>query len=354
MDYYKKILLPILCFCSLQLFSQTTKEIAIKKGADAVKLIEKKQYEAAIKLLQEARKADPTNYKYLYQMGLAYHFKKDVKNAILVFSQVIKMPTATPECYVTYGNILDDNGQQENALKIYNDGLSRFPKSGKLYLEKANIFTAQKKYNQAISYYEKGIEAEPMFAPNYYHAAKLYCYSNEEVWGMIYGEIYMNLERNSKRTAETSKLLYDTYKSEIKFISDSTISVSFSKSGNSTNKNIEPFGVAVYEPTLIASMTGIKNVNINTLDKVRNRFLDLYYWKNFNETYPNVLFEFQKAIKDAGYFDAYNHWLLYKGDETGFTEWQLKNKDTWEKFTTWYKENKINIDSTNVFVRTKY
>lgn len=44
----------------------------------------------------------------------------------------------------------------------------------------------------------------------------------------IYGEIFMNLERNSTRTFEISKLLYDTYKSQITFNKD-TIHVSFSK-----------------------------------------------------------------------------------------------------------------------------
>ncbi len=80
------------------------------------------------------------------------------------------------------------------------------------------IQLGKKDYNKALTYFEKGIEVAPNYSSNYYWCARLYCNSTEEVWGMIYGEIFMNLERNSKRTAEISKLLFDTYKKEIKWI----------------------------------------------------------------------------------------------------------------------------------------
>ena len=71
-----------------------------------------------------------------------------------------------------------------------------------------------------MTYFEKGIEVNPMFASNYFRAAKIYCNSSEEVWGMIYGEIFINLERTNDRTFKISKLLFDTYKSEITFTSE--------------------------------------------------------------------------------------------------------------------------------------
>ncbi|MFM2224978.1 MAG: hypothetical protein RJA07_1180 [Bacteroidota bacterium] len=328
------------------------KQVAKSKAIEAVKLIELRQFDKGIKLLQEAAKFDPTNAKIVYQMGLAYYEKKDFENAILVFARLVKMNDLKPEYYRTYSNVYDDWGKQKEALLVLENGLLKFPSSSVLHLEMGNIFAAQKKYNAAITAYEKGIDTDPMLASNYYHAAKLYCYSNEEVWGMIYGELFMNLERNSKRTTEISKLLYETYLSEIKFTTDSTMTVSFSRNANS--KNSEPFGVNIYEPTLIAALKGTKAININTLDKTRAKFLDIYYEKSFQNKFNNVLFQFQKQIKDAGHFEAYNHWLLYKGNETDFVIWQVKNKDKWERFIEWYKNHPINITDENKFVRTKY
>lgn len=37
-----------------------------------------------------------------------------------------------------------------------------------------------------------------------------------------------------------------------------------------------------------------------------------------DKEYPNILFSFQKQVKDAGHIEAYNHWILMKGDEEAF------------------------------------
>ena len=187
---------------------------------------------------------------------------------------------------------------------------------------------------------------------NYFRAAKLYCYSNEEVWGMIYGEIFLNLIRNSKHAAEISKLLYDTYQSEIKLTSDSTLTVSFSKE-RPTPSTPNPYGTSVYEPTLEQALKGTKYIDINSLDKVRTKFLDIYFKNDYDKQYPNVLFEYQLKVKQAGHLEAYNHWLLFKGNETTFAIWQAKNKEKWENFIEWYKNNPIQIDDRNKFVRKK-
>ena len=57
-----------------------------------------------------------------------------------------------------------------------------------------------KEYSIALNYYEKGIEIDPKFPSNYYRAALLYDYSDHEIWGLIYGELFMDLEPNTKRT----------------------------------------------------------------------------------------------------------------------------------------------------------
>ena len=90
-----------------------------------------------------------------------------------------------------------------------------------------NVHWGKEEYGKALSYYEKGIEVDPKFSSNYYRATLIYCGSSEKLWGLIYGEVFMNIERNSKRTAEISKLLYDTYKKEIKITDETSMTCSF-------------------------------------------------------------------------------------------------------------------------------
>jgi len=342
-------------------FGQTNKDKALAKGKEAIQLMDNGQLEESIKLLEEAQKLDPDDINYPYELGYAYYAKKDYKKTTKILEDLLKHKDINDRVYQLLGNAYDNLGKGDKAIETYETGLKQFPYSGNLYLEMGVIQMGKKEYNKALYYYEKGVEVAPKFSSNYYWASKIYLSSDEEVWGMIYGELFMNIERNSKRTAEISKLLYDTYKSEIKFTSDTSFSVSFSKNASininnltDTSKMKLPFGVGTYEPTLMFSMLDVKSIDINSLDKIRSNFVDNYFKNGHDKTYPNVLFSYQRQIKDAGHIEAYNHWILMKGDENGFDKWQSENKEKWDNFIKWFTDNRMKIDDKNKFYSGQY
>ena len=354
-------ILLLLVLINKSSFAQSNKEKALDKGRQALSLEQEGKFDDAIKLLQESMKLDPDDINYPYELAYAYYSIKDYKKSCKYLEDIIDHKDVTDLVYQLLGNCYDNLGKSEKAIKIYEDGLNKFPNSGSLCLEMGIMQMGKKDYNKAIYYYEKGIEVAPTFPSNYYWAAKLYCNSTEEVWGMIYGEIFMNLERNTKRTSEISKLLFDTYKSQITISGDTSASVSFSKNSTmnisdlSDPSNIRlPFGMMAYEPGLIMSIIGIKSIDINSLDTIRSNFVDIYFKNGNDKKYPNVLFSYQKEIKDLGHMEAYNHWVLMKGDEEAFSTWQKDNQSKWETFVKWFRENPIKITNENKFYRGQY
>lgn len=348
------VLIPVICY------GQSNIEYAKNKKDKAIELMDNGNTDAAIKLLDEAKKLDPSNFEYDYEKAYAYYIKQDYKTSIKIYKEVIKYDNATDQCFQMLGNLYDISGEPDKALKTYDKGLKKFPNSGRLFLEKGNVYWVQGKYGDALVFYEEGIKADPMYPSNYYRATLIFSSSTEKVWSMIYGEIFMNLERNSKRTSEISKLLFDIYKNQITIHND-TISLSFSKNNTITISDLKdlsnfkiPFGVGSYEPTLLLSITGEKEIDINSLDRIRKNFLDNYYSKDFNSKYPNALFEYQKKISDAGYLNFYNHWILMKGDEANFAKWQEENMDKWDNFIKWFTDNGLKLDSNNKFYREQY
>ena len=345
----------------INLLAQNKQESALAKGRQAVELEDQGKYDEAIALLKESQQLDPGNIEYPYELGYAYYHKQDYTTCIQYLQPLTNHEKTYDQIFQLLGNCYDVQGNHEKALEVYDAGLKKFPHSGKLFLEKGTVFYLQKDYTKALTFYEEGIEADPAFPSNYYRACQIYCNSSEEVWGMIYGELFINLERNTARTAEISALLYNTYKSEIKFSSDTSMSVSFSKYASidaSSLKNkkaiILPFGIGVYEPTLMMSLIGIQSINLNSLDRIRTQFVDFYYKNGFAEKYPNVLFEYQKRLKDAGHLEAYNHWLLMKGDEAAFKQWKATNASKFEAFATWFGENKLTLNAKHRFYRFQY
>jgi tetratricopeptide (TPR) repeat protein len=342
--------------------AQSNEEKALKLGNEAIELMDNGKIAQGLALLEEAKKLDPSKSIYSYEMAYGNYAAGNYKKAIKILEDILDAPDGSDLYYQLLGNAYDNDGNGKKATKVYEAGLAKYPNSGKLYLESGIQQLGFKEFNTALTLFEKGIDVEPDFPSNYYWAAKLFLgASEEEVWGMIYGELFMNMERNSKRTAEISKMLYDTYKSEIAFTSDTSMSVSFSKNAtieisDATDlANIKlPYGVSVYEPVLSIALVGEQQVTPASLDRIRSRFIDIYFQQNQHVKYPNALFTFVKTVKDAGHMEAYNHWILMKGDETDFELWRTSNPEKWEAFIEWFKQNKIALTQSNKFVRSQY
>lgn len=312
----------------------------------------------SIALLQQAQKLDPARSDYAYELGFAYYQQKKYPQALQMLEPLIKLPDATDRTFELLGNAYDDSGDHQKAIATYEAGVRKFPASGRLPLELGIVYMGQKDYDKAIGYFETGIRVAPEFSSNYYWASKLFCSSTEEVWGMIYGELFINLEPNSQRTFEISKLLYDTYKSEIKFTDASTVEVGFSKMNIITpvkGKKLKlPYGGLVYEPVLLMSILGEKAIDLDALNRIRTNFVENYYRLPASKDVPNVLFEYQRQLKQAGHLEAYNHWLLLAGDETGFSQWEKANPEKWKSFVDYFKNNTLALNSKHLFYRQQY
>ena len=336
-------------------YGQTNKEIAFSKGVEAIKLMDNGKIDESIKLLEEAAQLDPDKIDFPYELAYAHYLKEDYKGTIIILEKYLEHKDVTEQFFQLLGNSYDMLSDSIKSIESYDAGLKKFPSSGMIYLEKGNISWMKKDINKALSFYEKGIEVDPGFPSNYYRSTLIYCRSTEEVWGMMYGEIFMNLERNSKRTAEISKLLFDTYKSEIILTNDTSKSVNFCEKNNIISidnlksDKYKPTFSMLYEMTLILSIISEKSIDINSLDRIRQNFVEFYFSMGHDATNPNVLFEYQDKILKAGHLEAYNHWLLMKGDEDGFNKWLSANKEKWENFLKWFSVNKLKIDYLNKF-----
>ena len=357
----KIVLKLITCFFLLiyaeTSYSQTKKETAALKAKQATYLIEGGKTDAAIKLLLSAKQLDPGNIDYPYEIAYAYYIKKDYLNAIAILEKLISHKDVYSKVFQLLGNSYDNLKERDKAIQTYTAGLNLFPKAGELYLELGNMSMIKKDYPDALRNYENGIAADPEFPSNYYWAAKLYCTSVEKVWGMIYGEIFLNLERGTKRTGEISKLLYTTYKSQIRFYSDSSVSVNFTKNDIPTPDSAKTkprFSKDIFESVLLKSIEKEKKITISTLCKIRKKFIEYYFNSNLYRQYPNVLFDYQYKALRAGFSEAYTNWVLSMGNEDESAKWIKENSQEWQRFTIWFFETKLPLDSKYKFLSTQY
>ena len=57
-----------------------------------------------------------------------------------------------------------------------------------------------------------------------------------------------------------------------------------------------------------------------------------------------MLFDYQKSVQEAGHLEAYNYWVLMKGDEQESDKWIESNQVKWDEFIKWFGKNKLQIN----------
>ncbi|WP_158538481.1 tetratricopeptide repeat protein [Chitinophaga skermanii] len=363
---------------SFSLSAQSVQENNTQAGDQlmeaAITLMDNGNSDSAVILLDQALQLSPKNPTYTYEKAFAYYLKKDYKTALQLLQPFYKKGIATMSMFKLLGNSYDYLGEPKKALEVYEKGIEQFPgKAGYLYLEKGVVKMADNKYNEALQAFENGIRATPTHASNYYWAAKIFCNATEvPLWGLLYGEVFCNLERGSKRTEEISKLLLYTFKNRITFTDSSAnvklysapvnINISLPKKGeldpnalaNQLKGVLDRFATGFYEPTFAVGTTPFKQINAATLYEIRLHVLNTYYEKGYDKKYNDVLFDYQRKILNAGHFEAYNYWLFSGGGDDELENWVDAHKSKWNEFIEWFKANPLKVDTDHYFSRSKY
>ena len=180
--------------------------------------------------------------------------------------------------------------------------------------------------------------------------------SSDKLSGVIYGEIFMNLERTTSRTQEMSELLLDTYRSSVT-LGDNTTSISFCDlvidAGDlSSDGELELPFCAVFEKSFALSVLGYSEVDLASLVAMRRKFVENFFSEDA-EKYPNVLFNYHKEMYDAGVLDAYNYYLFQIGAQEEFDEWQSAHEEEFNQLVAWYtsRENLLVVTDENKYLR---
>lgn len=276
-------------------------------------------YANAILVLNRAVALSPESAEYRKQLAFAYYLNNNLPQAEKVIKDVLTSDAVDVQTYQIEGNIIKARGDLKGAEKNYRKGLKKFPASGTLYNELGQIYADQRQYTDALKAWTTGIKVDPALASNYYNAAKTYYYSKDKVWTVLYGEIFIDLERYTSRTTEMKNTLLAAYKD----LFNSGL-VAGAATPDPANVSAPDFRQSFLRAlgkgaTTITS----RGITPETLVMLRTRFV--LEWANFYKlVFPFSLFDYQQQLLREGLFEAYNQWIF--GPATS-----LNNYKAWVK-----------------------
>lgn len=339
------------------------RQTAHEQASLALKLMDtERKYDEAIALLEQARKTDPKNPAYRYEIAYAFFKQKKYEKTIEQLRKTLRSPQADAQYYRLLGNAYEQIKKDKKAEKIYKRGLKKFPNAGQLYADIGGLSYRIGKNDAAITHWENGIAHDPAFASNYYWAARMYCHSSEKLWGMLYAELFLNLEPNGERHQEMSALLFEVYNKGMIFPTDSSAaSIGYSQRARTyllldetERDSILPFQVLFDLAAQWAMPPAMRANDLPTLLALRTDFTNRWFAEKYDLHYPNVVFQRQKQIADAGHAEAYHYWLLRGGNKKQFEQWLLYNKIKFDKFIKWFNQTPLKLAKEARFYRLQY
>ncbi len=286
----------------------------------------------AVLVLNKALAKDPGNVSIQKDLALTYYYQRDFAKAKETIKPLVEREDADIQVYQIAGNIYKALQEAKDGEKMFKKALKKYPNSGALYAEYGELLWMMNENISCIEQWELGIKNDPAYAGNYYYASRYYSFTADKVWALVYGEIFVNMESYSSKTAEIKNMLLDGYKKF--FVVDPK-----AKPAKTKNEFSEAFTAVMNQNSAVIN----SGITTESLTMLRTRFL-LDWSKQYAAKFPYRLFDHQKQLLQEGMFDAYNQWIFEAaGDLAKYQSWTKLNADQYNEFTRFQKSKLFKV-----------
>lgn len=134
-----------------------------------------KDYTLALQKLLRANQLRPDDTRILNNLGMAFFFKKDQRNALKFIKKAIKLDESNMDAKLNLATIYMKSSQLNKAKEIYQDLLGELTYLGhhRTHYNMALISLAQNKNQEAIEHLNKSIEINPNYCPAFFKLGEL-------------------------------------------------------------------------------------------------------------------------------------------------------------------------------------
>jgi tetratricopeptide (TPR) repeat protein len=291
-----------------------------KAAATARAYMQKGDYQNAAVVLTLALQNNPYDLDYSKELALCHLYLQNYDAALSLIKHLIDNESADEQCYLIYSDIHRHLDRPKECEKIFKKGIRRFPNSGPLYNELGELYKGVRN-DEALEAWEKGIEKDPSYSRNYYNAAKYHLLTGEIFWGIIYAEIFVNMEPTSTKTPEIKKMLLEGWK---KIFDQGIMQTNILSQTNFKSQCLRIINAQ--------SETVKEGINTESLLMLRTRFI-LNWTSALEKRFPFKLFEWHRQLLREGLFDSYNRWLFGPVEDLpAFQQWVQKNRVDYQLF----------------------
>lgn len=187
---------------------------------EGIRLHDQRQYAAAIKKYDTVLNIDPVNLVAQYEKSYSLMASKNYKEATILSQAIVENKNAEPgmigNAYSTWGSALDESGDHQQALKIYDEGIKKVPEYHMLNYNKAVTYFRMNEIENGISELKQSLSKNPRHPASHFMLGRIMYYRKNKVAAMMSLLTYLLYDNKSKRAEEALTILRSMVEGNIK------------------------------------------------------------------------------------------------------------------------------------------
>ncbi len=344
----RNLLAVLLCLMALPVFSQNDIPRLMKEG---VALHDEGKFDEAIRKYDSVLAIDANYYDAMFEKSYTLTMNKGYDECIVLCKRMLAMDpknTNTRGVYVNWGTALDDKGDPEEAIKVYTEGIGKFPDYYLLHFNKGVTLMLSKKNEEAMLCYQDALKLKPLHASSHQFSGRIMASSNR-IASILSFFSFLVIEPQGDRAKQNYQDLTKLVLQGISTTNDGknvNINIDASVLDKSKKKTDDNFASA----ELLFSMSSAldndekfkdENAGARLFRKMESLVSMLkeqksggsgFYWKFY--------VPFFIEMKDKDQLETACYLATVNADDAAVMKWLGDNKEKIEGFYGWLKEYK--------------
>jgi tetratricopeptide (TPR) repeat protein len=317
---------------------------------EGVALHDKGDYEGALKMYDEILKANSNHFTTLYEKSMTLYIMRRFDECAELCQQILKKHSDNAECrlvYVNYGSALDGMNKPEKAIKIYSQGIKKFPQAYLLYFNRGVTQYLQKEYEKAGEDFKKSAGLNPVHASSHQFLAYS-IYKTNKIAAIMSLSTFLVLEREGPRATKNLKALLQLLGSNVEKTGNNNVTINLTSDALDTKERGEDdFHMTEFLLTMDAALDhDEKRKDLDAAQRLKGKLEliithdDEVKRKNRKGFFTTFYIPFLREMKDKYLMETAAYIMYSSSDDESAKKWLQANQAKVDAFYQWLQEYK--------------
>lgn len=329
----------ILFFLHVFLFSTTSFSFAqIATDIDSRKIINKgiefhdeKKYTEAIAEFTKINRNDTNFVLAVLELANSYIANGQDSLALISCNQALYIPSSfAPNVLLYKANALDNLKKSDEAVKVYEEGIKKYPLNNSFYFELGILKYRKEQYSEAHDLFAKSIKYNPFHAGSHFQMGNLAIKQGKLISAMLAWSFYLLIDNSSGRAKGIISELEKMAKNEYEFKDAVKLETLSEQDDFSELESLVKSKVA-----LSAKYKSKTDLKYNLTKQLQLIFEKLELSKEDKGFYMQFYTPFFEELNKKGFFEPYAYISLSGMDIKEIDKWISKNKSEKDNLITW-------------------